>query len=412
MARPGKQASAVDREAAEAIAVARAYVPGRGRQRACCAFLSLPDWSRTRCAREPARAELSLAVLEHLAGDESLLLVFAASHASCTRKRQPRHRRCSRGRSNDRAAGKTEAPLRIGIDLGGTKIAGVVLGADGRPLAEHRMRGAAPRLRRDRPRHRPRWCACSRTESAADGRQRSASACPGSVAPASGLVQNANSTWLNGKPFAARPRGAAGPPGPARQRRQLLCPVGGRGWRRRRRAHACSASSSARAAAAGSCATAPSSTVRAASAANGATTRCRGRAPTSIPARKCWCGRVGCIETWVSGPGLEADHARATGERIARRGDRRTRRRAAMRPPGRRSTVTPAALPAGSRMCQHLRSRRDRAGRRPLQAHPPLRGAAGLVAPYVFAEPAHVIVKPPVLGRRRRRARGRVAVGT
>ena len=35
------------------------------------------------------------------------------------------------------------APLRVGIDLGGTKIAGTVLGAGGHPLAEHRM--PAPR---------------------------------------------------------------------------------------------------------------------------------------------------------------------------------------------------------------------------------------------------------------------------
>ena len=30
------------------------------------------------------------------------------------------------------------------------------------------------------------------------------------------------------------------------------------------------------------------------------------------PGPKCWCGRLGCIETWLSGPGFAADHARAT----------------------------------------------------------------------------------------------------
>ena len=34
-----------------------------------------------------------------------------------------------------------------------------------------------------------------------------------------------------------------------------------------------------------------------------------------------------------------------------------------------------------------------------------------LAAPHVFAEPAHVVVKPPAVGRCRRRARRRVAVG-
>ncbi|MBX3273999.1 MAG: ROK family protein [Sandaracinaceae bacterium] len=34
------------------------------------------------------------------------------------------------------------------------------------------------------------------------------------------------------------------------------------------------------------------------------------------PGPVCYCGRRGCVETWLSGPGLAADHARATGERL------------------------------------------------------------------------------------------------
>ena len=63
----------------------------------------------------------------------------------------------------------------------------------------------------------------------------SASACPGRWSPASGLVQNANSTWLNGRPFQRDLEARLGRPGPARQRCQLLCAVGGRRRRRRRR---------------------------------------------------------------------------------------------------------------------------------------------------------------------------------
>jgi fructokinase len=36
--------------------------------------------------------------------------------------------------------------------------------------------------------------------------------------------------------------------------------------------------------------------------------------PGDAPAPQCYCGRKGCIETYLSGPALAADHARATGE--------------------------------------------------------------------------------------------------
>ena len=38
-----------------------------------------------------------------------------------------------------------------------------------------------------------------------------------------------------------------------------------------------------------------------------------------MPLPPCYCGRRGCIETYLSGPGLAADHARRTGERARRR---------------------------------------------------------------------------------------------
>ncbi len=34
----------------------------------------------------------------------------------------------------------------------------------------------------------------------------------------------------------------------------------------------------------------------------------------TLPPPRCYCGRDGCIETWLSGPGLVADHARHTGK--------------------------------------------------------------------------------------------------
>lgn len=35
--------------------------------------------------------------------------------------------------------------------------------------------------------------------------------------------------------------------------------------------------------------------------------------PEELPGPDCYCGRRGCIETWCSGPGLAADHLRRTG---------------------------------------------------------------------------------------------------
>ena len=34
--------------------------------------------------------------------------------------------------------------------------------------------------------------------------------------------------------------------------------------------------------------------------------------PEEYPGPACYCGRNGCIETWISGTGLEADYKRAT----------------------------------------------------------------------------------------------------
>jgi fructokinase len=44
--------------------------------------------------------------------------------------------------------------------------------------------------------------------------------------------------------------------------------------------------------------------------------------PAAVAARRerpgpdCYCGLKGCVETWLAGPSLAADHARATGERV------------------------------------------------------------------------------------------------
>jgi fructokinase len=39
--------------------------------------------------------------------------------------------------------------------------------------------------------------------------------------------------------------------------------------------------------------------------------------PDDHPLPLCYCGRRGCVETFLSGPGLAADHAHVAGERLA-----------------------------------------------------------------------------------------------
>ncbi len=207
--------------------------------------------------------------------------------------------------------------LRLGIDLGGSKIAGVALatggahgGAPGGAIvAEHRMAS---------PRHD--YAATlsaigdtvARLERAAGAQGTIGIGMPGSLAPGSGLVQNANSTWLNGRPFA----------------RDLEAHLG-RPVRLANDANCFALSEAVDGAGAG----APSVFGVILGTGCGGGLVHRGAlidgplgiggewghnplpwaTPDEHPGPACWCGRRGCMEAWVSGPALEADHARATG---------------------------------------------------------------------------------------------------
>ena len=91
--------------------------------------------------------------------------------------------------------------VRIGIDLGGSKIAAIAMDAGGVILVERRCPspqgdyaatlGALVDIVAD-------------LETTIDATQIPVGVgMPGSIAPRSGLVQNANSTWLNGRPISA-----------------------------------------------------------------------------------------------------------------------------------------------------------------------------------------------------------------
>ena len=87
--------------------------------------------------------------------------------------------------------------MRIGIDLGGTKIEVIALDADGRERFRHRV-------------PTPRGSYDATIEAVASlvadaeivvGQSTVGVGMPGVVSPATGLVKNANSTWLNGRPL-------------------------------------------------------------------------------------------------------------------------------------------------------------------------------------------------------------------
>ena len=85
--------------------------------------------------------------------------------------------------------------MRIGLDLGGTKIEGVALADDGRELARRRV--AAPRGSYHATIHAV-IALVAAIEQEAGGSGSVGIGIPGTISPATGLVKNANSTWLIG----------------------------------------------------------------------------------------------------------------------------------------------------------------------------------------------------------------------
>jgi fructokinase len=88
--------------------------------------------------------------------------------------------------------------LRIGIDLGGTKIEGMALDPDGRELARRRV--ATPQGDYAGTLQTIAWLVAD-LERHCHGEARVGIGTPGSLSPASGLIRNANSTCLNGRPL-------------------------------------------------------------------------------------------------------------------------------------------------------------------------------------------------------------------
>ena len=91
-----------------------------------------------------------------------------------------------------------QSRLRVGLDLGGSKIEGILVSPEATELARYRI--ATPRED---------YAATiaaivdltSRLMQGIPADTTIGIAVPGSISPHTGLMQNANSTWLNGRPF-------------------------------------------------------------------------------------------------------------------------------------------------------------------------------------------------------------------
>jgi fructokinase len=205
--------------------------------------------------------------------------------------------------------------LRLGVDLGGTKIEVIALGPDG-----------SEQLRRRVPTPRGDYQATLDTvaelvvdverELGSDGSATIGIGTPGTFSRATGLMRNCNSVWLNGRPL-----------------RSDLAKRIGREVTVANDAN-CFALSEA-IDGGGACAPCVFGVIIGTGVGAGIVVRgALLEGPNGIagewghnplpwpddderPGPACYCGRRGCIETFVSGPALARDHADAAGEQLA-----------------------------------------------------------------------------------------------
>jgi fructokinase len=189
---------------------------------------------------------------------------------------------------------------RIGVDLGGTKIEALVLDPSGAELARKRI--ATPRT------YEATIDAIAElVASLASGAASIGVGMPGSISRRTGLVKNANSTWLNGRPFHRDLEARIGRPirvandadclalsesvdGAGKEARVVFAAILGTG-----------------------CGAGIAVERRPLQGPNGVAGEWGHNPlpwpePNELPGPACYCGKHGCLETWLSGPGLARDH--------------------------------------------------------------------------------------------------------
>jgi len=200
--------------------------------------------------------------------------------------------------------------MRIGVDLGGTKIEGIALDRQGVERARRRI--ASP------PGYDAAIAAIGDLVSALGAQigepvRAVGVGMPGSISPATGLARNGNSTWLNGRPFALDLQAALGLP--VRAENDANC-------------FTLSEATDGAAARAAIVFGVILGTGCGGGVAidGGVLTGAAGIAgewghnplpwacDDEHPGPRCWCGKQGCIEQWISGPAFAKDHERVCGQ--------------------------------------------------------------------------------------------------
>lgn len=201
--------------------------------------------------------------------------------------------------------------MRIGVDFGGTKIEAAVIGDDGAVLA--RRREPNPGAYDPALEIVARLVAVVEAETGAGGPV--GVAAPGSISPTTGVMRNANSVWLNGRRF-----------------REDLQQHLDRPVRLANDSNCLALSEAVDGAAAGKdvvfaiivgtgCGGGLAVGGRLIEGANGVAgewghTSLPWPTAQEAPGPACWCGLHGCLETWVSGTGLQRDHLARTGQAL------------------------------------------------------------------------------------------------
>jgi len=203
--------------------------------------------------------------------------------------------------------------MRAGVDLGGTKTEAIAMDDAGVIRARVRLPSGRSYAQSLAVVHD----VVAQIERLSGARvERVGVGIPGSLSPVTGLVRNANSVWLNGRPFG-----------------EDLARVLARPTRLANDANCFALSEATDGAGAG--ARAVFGVILGTGCGGGIVMEGRlwvgasgiagewGHNPLPRPAAhenpgpSCWCGQTGCLETWISGPAFARDHAEVTGHELS-----------------------------------------------------------------------------------------------